>query len=87
MDNDPKHTSHSTRRFIILNNIYHFETPPQSPDLIPIEMVWLLIKIVKVYYLDQNNLNLGLERLEKRDDRNKNKKRACSKDISLVEYS
>lgn len=87
MDNDPKHTSHSTRRFIILNNINHFETPPQSPDLIPIEMVWLLIKIVKVYYLDQNNLNLGLERLEKRDDRNKNKKRACSKDISLVEYS
>ena len=26
MDNDPKHTSHSTRRFIILNNINHFKT-------------------------------------------------------------
>jgi len=39
MDNDPKHTSHSTKRFIILNNINHFETPPQSPNLIPIEMV------------------------------------------------
>jgi len=36
MDNDPKHTSHSSRRFIILNNINHFETPPQSPDLMPI---------------------------------------------------
>jgi hypothetical protein len=41
MDNDQKHTSHSTRRFIILNNLNHFETPPQSPDLMPIEMVWL----------------------------------------------
>ena len=39
MDNHPKHTSHSTKRFIILNNINHFETPPQSPNLIPIEMV------------------------------------------------
>ena len=36
MDNDPKNTSHSFRRFIILNNINHFETPPQSPDLMPI---------------------------------------------------
>jgi hypothetical protein len=39
MDNDPKHTSNSTKRFMILNNINHFETPPQSPDLMPIEMV------------------------------------------------
>ena len=39
MDNDPKHTSHSTKRFIILNNINHFETPPQSPNLMPIEIV------------------------------------------------
>ena len=31
MDNDPKHTSHSTRRFMILNNINHCPTPPQSP--------------------------------------------------------
>ena len=39
MDSNPKHTSHSTKSFIILNNINHFETPPQSPDLMPIEMV------------------------------------------------
>jgi len=44
MDNDPKHTSHSTRRFMLLNNINHFETPPQSPDLMPIEMVSLNFK-------------------------------------------
>ena len=39
MDNDPKHTSRSTRRFMLLNNIEHFPSPPQSPDLCPIEMV------------------------------------------------
>ena len=39
-DNDPKHTSRSSRRFLIANNINHFATPPQSPDLCPIEMVW-----------------------------------------------
>ena len=33
MDNDPKYTSHSTTRFMILNNIEHFPTPPESPDL------------------------------------------------------
>ena len=47
MDNDPKHTSHSTREFIMLNNINHCKTPPQSPDLMPIEMVWNDLK----YYL------------------------------------
>ena len=40
MDNDPKHTSHSTRRFLIREDIRHFPTPAQSPDLMPIEMVW-----------------------------------------------
>ena len=27
---------------MLLNNINHFETPPQSPDLMPIEMVCLI---------------------------------------------
>lgn len=31
MDNDPKHTSKSTKRFIRLNGINHFPTPPESP--------------------------------------------------------
>ena len=39
MDNDPKHTSKSTSRFMPLNNINHFPTPPESPALMPIEMV------------------------------------------------
>jgi len=36
MDYDPKHTSKSTSRFILLNDINHFLTPPASPDLMPI---------------------------------------------------
>ena len=40
MDNDPKHTSSSTRRFMIRNDIRHFPTPAQSPDLMAIEQVW-----------------------------------------------
>ena len=39
MCNDPKHTSNSTKRFMKMNVINHFETPPQLPNLIPIEMV------------------------------------------------
>ena len=31
MDNDPKHTSGSTREFFIENDINHVETPAQSP--------------------------------------------------------
>ena len=34
MDNDPKHTSGSTREFLIINNINHCETPPQSPVIL-----------------------------------------------------
>jgi hypothetical protein len=31
MDNDPKHTSRSTKLFMELNQINHFKSPPQSP--------------------------------------------------------
>ena len=48
MDNDPKHTSHSTTGFMNLNKINHFATPPQSPDLMPIEMVSILNIIKKI---------------------------------------
>ena len=41
MDNDPKHTSKSTSRFMLLNTINHLPTTPESPDLIPIEMLWI----------------------------------------------
>ena len=47
---DPEHTSRSTKIFMILNNINHFPTPPESPDLMPIEMVWNDLK----FYLTNN---------------------------------
>ena len=28
IDNDPKHKSNSTKRFMMMNDINHFETPP-----------------------------------------------------------
>ena len=36
-DNDPKHVSKSTVQFMKENNINHWRSPPESPDLNPIE--------------------------------------------------
>ena len=36
LQSNPKHTSHAT-------TLYYFETPPNSPDLMPIEMVRISI--------------------------------------------
>ena len=40
MDNAPAHTAIKTRIFIKENSINHYKTPAQSPDLMPIELVW-----------------------------------------------
>jgi transposase len=40
MDNAPCHSSRSSTDFMRANNINHFRTPAQSPDLNPIELVW-----------------------------------------------
>ena len=47
MDNDPKHVSHSTRRYMLINDINPFITPAQSPDLNSLECKWNGLK----YYL------------------------------------
>lgn len=46
-DNDPKHSSYYTRDFLAENGINWWPTPPESPDLNPIENVWASMK----YYL------------------------------------
>jgi hypothetical protein len=44
MDNDRKHTSKVTKIFMEENCITHWESPAQSPDLNPIELVWYKLK-------------------------------------------
>lgn len=43
-DNDPKHVSKSTKKFMEDNGINWWPTPPESPDLNPIEMLWNELK-------------------------------------------
>ena len=39
-DNDPKHTSRVAQNFLLDNEINWWKTPPESPDLNPIENIW-----------------------------------------------
>ena len=43
-DNDPKHTSHLASSFMTENRINWWKTPPESPDLNPIELLWHELK-------------------------------------------
>ena len=43
-DNDPKHVSRSTIQFMNDENINYWPTPPESPDLNPIENLWAGLK-------------------------------------------
>ena len=39
-DNDPKHMALNTRLWILYNTPKYLQTPPQSPDINPIEHIW-----------------------------------------------
>ena len=47
MDNTPSHPARSSRRFILLNNLNHFPSPPESPNLtnltMPVEMAFIFL--------------------------------------------
>ena len=45
MDNARHHVSQTTVRFFNRNELNHFKTPPQSPDLNPIKLVWHDLKV------------------------------------------
>ena len=44
-DNDPKHTALIVRQWILYNCPHTLKTPPQSPDLNPIENLWAEVDI------------------------------------------
>lgn len=50
-DNDPKHTSRLARAFFEDNNINWWRTPPESPDLNPIEDLWHELKLYLESYV------------------------------------
>ena len=43
-DNDPKHTSRRAQAFFLENNVNWWRTPPESPDMNPIENLWHKLK-------------------------------------------
>ena len=43
-DNDPKHSSERIETFFEENNVNWWPTPPESPDLNPIENIWGSLK-------------------------------------------
>ena len=43
-DNDPKHTSKAAKNWMEGNEVNWYPTPPESPDMNPIEMVWHELK-------------------------------------------
>ena len=63
-DNDPKHTARATAEFMTENDINWWKTPPESPDLNPIENLWHEMKhyiCTKVKPITKDQLVDGLD--------------------------
>ena len=62
-NNDPKHTARNTKLWLLYNAPKRLETPPQSPDLNPIEHLWhyLETKIRERHISNKKNLQNALK--------------------------
>lgn len=56
-DNCRLHLGESVRSYFGQDNVHVFNTPPQSPDLNPIENIWYLIDRKLDFYLRSNFIN------------------------------
>ena len=61
--NDPKHTANNTKLWLLYNVPTWMETPPQSPDINPIENLWELLdrKIRERKIRNKNDLIQALQ--------------------------
>lgn len=63
-DNDPKHTAKKTKEWLLYNTRKMFPTPPQSPDVNPIENLWATLesKLRKYECSSRNDLINNLQK-------------------------
>ena len=61
-DNDPRHTAMKTKEWLLYNVRRMLKTPPQSPDINPVENLWHLLNLNlrKMKILNKNNLKCAL---------------------------